>query len=95
MQTGEEPIVGEAPRKADELKSHAIDSLQGLKETRSDKEASLTQTDKRRTKQPDVERHKHSSTLSTIDCLMQTMRAIGQEQTDVISAVRWESETLI
>lgn len=46
MQTGEEPIVGEAPRKAGELKSHAIDSLQGLKETRSDKEASLTQTDK-------------------------------------------------
>lgn len=49
MQTGEEKIVGQAPQKACELKSHAIDSLQGLKETRSDKEASeasLTLTDK-------------------------------------------------
>ena len=45
--------------------------------------------------EPDVERHKRSSTLSTIDCLMQTMRVIEREQTDVISVVRWESEMLI
>lgn len=46
MQTGEGQTVGEAPQKVEELRSHVIDSLQGLKETRSDKEASLTPTDK-------------------------------------------------
>lgn len=79
---------------AEGLRSLAIGSLQELREMHFVREDLVTLTD-RRTRQPDVERHKHSSTLSTIDCSMQTMRVIEQEQTDVISVVRWESETLI
>ena len=79
---------------AEGLRSLAICSLQELKGMRFVREDLVTLTD-RRTLEPDVERHRHSSTLSTIDCSMQTMRVIEQEQTDVISVVRWESETLI